>query len=143
MEKNNEIILILRIPERNLSHSTLYIEKSLETIRQLKTTFKINWNISHSPLCEDPRERSLQISSELQARFYFTEDCLIPMGFTGAKHPLLKFEDFEKEIKWTHLFPEKNIFKTALKDKPKVIMPYCFDFKRNDFLNYYKNEPED
>jgi len=117
-------------------------ENLLEKLTQakLEKSIPLHWNLPIAPYLENKNSHTDRIVTEIKTRITACKDCIVPMGYSGAAHPLLGAPELEKELTWCFSNPWKHGIIEQFKQSPYIIIPYIPDIMRKASLRaYHKN----
>ncbi len=104
----------------------------------LEKSMPLHWNLPNTPYLEKKNPQLDGIITEIKMRLSACNDCIIPMGYCGAAHPLLTAHELEKELEWS----VSNSWKTGIveqfKVRPHILIPVVPDLLRADLVKVYK-----
>ncbi len=129
--------VILRFPTSNPIELVSALERSLEAASGID--FPLHWSYCIHTLLGNTSSRADNVITGLRAR---SDDHQIPVGFSGAYHPLLKIDELKKELLWSRENPFNENPKAVFNSLPlKALFPYSVDFRRAPARLAYKGGP--
>jgi hypothetical protein len=114
-------------------------EALLERLTQLNLERKIplHWNFPNIPYLEKKSPAMDLIITEIKTRIASCKDVVIPMGFSGAPHPLLGLPELENELEFSLSNSGKNGIVQQFKENTGIIIPFIPDIMRKEALKLY------
>jgi len=115
-------------------------ERLLETLVRLGLDkgMPLHWNLPNTPYLEKKHPQLDGIITEIKTRIKACGDCVIPMGYSGAFHPLLSASEVEKELTWSINNPWKTGIVEQFKERPRILIPTMPDLLRPAVAAIYK-----
>jgi hypothetical protein len=115
-------------------------ESFLETLTRsgLEKGMPLHWNLPNTPYLEKKNPQLDGIITEIKLRLSSRNDCIIPMGYSGAAHPLLTARELEKELEWGISNSWKTGIVEQFKVRPHILIPGVPDPLRADLVKVYK-----
>ncbi|MBN1798534.1 MAG: hypothetical protein JW822_08145 [Spirochaetales bacterium] len=107
------------------------------TLAKLEKSIPLHWNLPITPYLENKNQHMDRIITEIKTRITACKDCIVPMGYSGAPHPLLETSELEKELAWCFSNPWKQGIKDQFKQSPQIVMPHIPDIMRKSSLKAY------
>ena len=102
MSSKKELILYIGIrwqqaASRLIAEKTeVFLEKL--TCAKLEKCIPLHWNMPITPYLDNKNPSINKIITEIKTRINACKDCIVPMGYSGAAHPLLEAPELEKEL---------------------------------------------
>lgn len=136
MKQKHPFLLIIRVSFQDQQIFNRSLDGVLKEIEELP--FPVHWNLPVRPLTDD---QSSSLLDGLRHRLTKdSPDILLPMGYTGVHHPLLRFSHLKKEVSWTFSNPWKNGIIDKRIIHQDILMPLAPDFQRPAVKGYYHDK---
>lgn len=134
------LVRILRTEPRALGS---IVERALAALEALQSdprgAVSVHWNLPVRPLSDGDYPSTVPALTALAERVAHGTDCVVPMGYCGALHPLLVREELEREITWMRESPWRDADRDLQLPPPTVIMPWGSDLYRESTAAFLRS----
>ncbi len=138
MKRSLAVSIILRFPISESVRLVALLERCLDAVDSVGELV-VNWSYPLHFLLSDSSSRADNLITRLKAR---TTDSQVPMGYTGAYHPLLAPDELRREIGWMEKNGWNEDLATVFDAKPDAFYPPCVDLAREPIRKIYQEGPE-
>lgn len=138
MKRSLVVSIILRFPITAGVQLVALLERSLDAVDNA-CELAVNWNYPLHFLFSESSSRADNVIERLKAR---TTDLHVPMGYTGAFHPLLAADELQRELRWMEKNTWHEDLKTIFDTKPQAFFPACIDLIREPIRKIYQEGPQ-
>ena len=101
------------------------------------STLPIHWNFPCQPLLEKRTAVFSELIDEIKIRLHNQEDHILPMGYTGALHPILEIKELKREVHWSLQNPWRSGIQDVFDVSPSFMLPFVPDLYREEALSVY------
>ena len=137
MKRSLAVSIILRFPIAASVQLVALLERSLDAVESAGEV-AVNWNYPLHFLFSDSSSRADNVIERLKAR---TTDLHLPMGYTGAFHPLLAADELKRELRWMEKNGWHEDMQTVFDTRPEAFFPACVDLTREPIRKIYQESP--
>jgi hypothetical protein len=78
-----------------------------------------------------------ELIDEIKIRLHNQEDHILPMGYTGALHPILEIKELKREVNWCLQNPWHSGILDVFDVSPSFMLPFVPDLYREEALSVY------
>lgn len=134
MKRTLNVLLLLRFPTTNGVELVSALERAIDCV-DAAGDLSIHWSYPIHPLLGDSSSRADRVVERLKER---PNDRTLPIGFTGAYHPLLQVDELRKELEWSSTNPWNEDLKTAFgSERVAALFPFSLDLWRERSRSVY------
>ncbi len=101
------------------------------------STLPIHWNFPCQPLLEKRTALFSELIDKIKIRLHNQEDHILPMGYTGALHPILEIKELRREVHWCLHNPWHSGIQDLFSVSPSFMLPLVPDLYRKEALSVY------
>lgn len=139
MRRSLDLLLLFRFPTTNPTRLLSSMEQCLDLLEQVfEDPVPVHWSFAPRWLLSESSGRRGVLLERLKAR---SADMIIPVGYTGAFHPLLARSDLENELKWAWTNPWNEGIEDCLGRKPEAMTALAVDLLRGSAREIYAEFP--
>ena len=145
-KENLDILLGIRISLKGHSAKSVHIlmhdvqalihELGLDPLYR---SIPIHWNFPCVPFLEGRHPLFADFIRRIEDRCRSGEDLLLPMGYSGAPHPVLEVQELLRELKWCQSNPWKSGIRDVFGACPPSLLPLAPDFFRKEAKYLYRD----
>jgi len=106
---------------------------------QYKKDIPIHWLIPPYPFLEQDIVGLNNLLLEIKARITTLNDIPVSIGYTGTDHPILSYQELEKEIAWSLSNPWNSGLKEVFGANPEIFIPTTTLLSDKRIFTLYQN----
>lgn len=139
MKRSLDLLLVFRFLTTNSTRLVSSLEECLDLLERIfEDPIPAHWSFAPRWLLSEASSRRSRLLERLKAR---QADMIVPLGYTGAYHPLLTLKDLENELKWAWTNPWKEGIEDQLGWKPEAMTTPAADLLRVSAREIYAASP--